>query len=935
MKVRSLSALLLLWPLSAAAGSPAALDRCEATLAAKPESRDAAACFWTVATEQGLAAEADRRLEAFLPRFPDAPWIPFYLGNIRWSEPHRAEASYRRAASAFAARRDAAGELKARNNLYVMLTQQGKMREASAEAERVASVAEASGDAELAARAKILLARHLYDTGGDLGRAALLLDQAETALFPAGDYYARRDWLQRRAPVALELGRRREARDAYQRLAALTAEAKDALGESNARYGLARVAFEEAAELPSEGAVREAQTLTRKALAVGSAAGDRDVEALAHHLLAMMESSRTALAHLESCLEVAATDRDRSYCLHALTRRLADRDPRAARSTLERAFRLARQAADPWSLILCWRERMRLAWVDATPEQALAEGRAALEVIEALHDVQRNSGRRAELFSTWAEDYHWLSGKLLQTGHGPDALAAAFSVTERMRARSLVESLAAAGKAPRSDPALAARRAAVLEELARVQRRLLEPGLPAAAREAVRREQQRLEIAEAGLRERLAEGAGDLAAHRRPDFASLARVRRALAADEALLSFQVAPWQDAAGRFAGGAWLLAVTRHGARVYRLPGRVELRPTLAMFDGLFAARAPDREATAARALHDRLLAQALGDLPAGVQRLVLVPDDDLHRLPFAALRGADGAPLATRYQLTVVPSATLWLRWRASRPLPGARPALALADPPAPGAGKAASASVAAGRRGAPAERAAVFAAMHALPPLPYARGEGRAVVRHLGRGSVLRVGEEASEAFLKRDGGSFGLLHFAAHALLDDEQPERSFVLLAPGARGEDGLLQAREIAELDLAGDTVVLASCRSASGRLLRGEGVMGLARAFFQAGAHAVVASLWRLRDDEAEALFSSFYRHLGRGESLAAALRAAQIERIRAGAPAAAWAGLVVLGDGELVPVRPRPERRWVAAAVLAAVAAGAAVYATRRRPEGGRV
>ena len=577
---------------------------------------------------------------------------------------------------------------------------------------------------------------------------------------------------------------------------------------------------------------------------------------------------------------------------------------------------------------------MRLAWADSAPERALAEGRAALDVIEALHEVQRNTGRRAELFSTWAEDYHWLSGRLLQRENGPDALAAAFSVTERMRARSLVESLAAAGKAPRSDPALAARRAAVLEELAQVQRRLLEPGLPAAAREAASREQQRLEIAEAALRERLAEGAGDLAAHRRPNFASLTRVRRALAADEALLSFQIAPWRDTAGQFAGGAWLLAVTRHGARAYRLPGRVELRPTLAMFDGLFAARAPDREATAARALHDRLLARALGDLPAGMQRLVIVPDDDLHRLPFAALRGADGAPLATRYQLTVVPSATLWLRWRASRPLPGARPALALADPPAPGDGKAASAS-APGRRGAPAERAAVFAAMQALPPLPYARSEGRAVVRHLGRGSVLRVGEEASEAFLKRGGGGFGLLHFATHALLDDEQPESSGVLLAPGARGEDGLLQVREIVELDLAGDTVVLASCRSASGRLLRGEGVMGLARAFFQAGAHAVVASLWPLRDDEAEALFSSFYRHLGRGESLAAALRAAQIERIRAGAPAAAWAGLVVLGDGELVPARPRPAERWIAAAVLAAMAAGAAVYATRRRPGSGRV
>jgi hypothetical protein len=64
--------------------------------------------------------------------------------------------------------------------------------------------------------------------------------------------------------------------------------------------------------------------------------------------------------------------------------------------------------------------------------------------------------------------------------------------------------------------------------------------------------------------------------------------------------------------------------------------------------------------------------------------------------------------------------------------------------------------------------------------------------------------------------------------------------------------------------------------------------------------------LRDDEAAALFDRFYRHLGRGTSLAAALRAAQRDRIDDGAPAAAWAGLVVLGDGGLVPLPGG--RRW---------------------------
>jgi hypothetical protein len=79
-----------------------------------------------------------------------------------------------------------------------------------------------------------------------------------------------------------------------------------------------------------------------------------------------------------------------------------------------------------------------------------------------------------------------------------------------------------------------------------------------------------------------------------------------------------------------------------------------------------------------------------------------------------------------------------------------------------------------------------------------------------------------------------------------------------------------------------------------------MGLARAFFQAGARTVVGSLWPLRDDEAERIFRDFYRHLAEGRSIGAALAEARREAIRAGEPAAAWAGLVVLGDGDVVPL-----------------------------------
>jgi CHAT domain len=116
----------------------------------------------------------------------------------------------------------------------------------------------------------------------------------------------------------------------------------------------------------------------------------------------------------------------------------------------------------------------------------------------------------------------------------------------------------------------------------------------------------------------------------------------------------------------------------------------------------------------------------------------------------------------------------------------------------------------------------------------------------------------------------------------------------------------------------------------------VMSLARAFFQAGARTVVASLWRLRDDEAADFFDRFYRHLGRGASVAAALQGAQVELIDKGAPAASWAGLVVLGDGDVVPLpggrkgSVLPHWAWgVAAGLLLALVAGAA-FRRRRKP-----
>jgi CHAT domain-containing protein len=222
----------------------------------------------------------------------------------------------------------------------------------------------------------------------------------------------------------------------------------------------------------------------------------------------------------------------------------------------------------------------------------------------------------------------------------------------------------------------------------------------------------------------------------------------------------------------------------------------------------------------------------------------------------------------------------------------------------------------------------------LGALPHARSEARTMVRALGGESLLLTGPDASERFLKQaDLDRFAIVHFAAHALVDPERPERSAVVLAPGGENEDGFLQIREIVDLDLRGKVIVLSACRSASGTVLKGEGLLGLGRAFFRAGARAVVGNLWPMRDDEAEAFVRRLSRRLVAGDTLAGSIAAVRRRRMEAGAPADAWAGVVVLGDGDFRPVpdgrvRSRRGAVWTLGAIGAALVLAAWVLAYRR-------
>jgi CHAT domain-containing protein len=128
-----------------------------------------------------------------------------------------------------------------------------------------------------------------------------------------------------------------------------------------------------------------------------------------------------------------------------------------------------------------------------------------------------------------------------------------------------------------------------------------------------------------------------------------------------------------------------------------------------------------------------------------------------------------------------------------------------------------------------------------------------------------------------------------------------------GSGLSDGLLTALEVQNLDLWGtELVVLSACETGLGKVEVGEGVLGLRRAFQNAGARTVLASLWQVPDRETELLMAAFFRRWLQGTPPARALRAAQLKLIaalrkdgnpvRRQAPPLWWAGFICHGQAE---------------------------------------
>ncbi len=186
-------------------------------------------------------------------------------------------------------------------------------------------------------------------------------------------------------------------------------------------------------------------------------------------------------------------------------------------------------------------------------------------------------------------------------------------------------------------------------------------------------------------------------------------------------------------------------------------------------------------------------------------------------------------------------------------------------------------------------------------LPYTRTEVNEIASLFP--SVERtvyLGTEAREQKVKTASlDKYRYLHFAAHAMIDEDHPKRSGVVLSSESNSkEDGTLQMSEVMRLKLNADLVTLSACRTGIGKLLTGEGVIGLTRAFLYAGASSVVVSLWNVNDTATATLMKAFYGNLKKGLPKDEALRQAKLELIkgqkRVWRQPYFWAPFVLIGE-----------------------------------------
>lgn len=823
---------------------------------------------------------------------------------------------------------DRSGESSTLHNLGSLASQQGDLETARRRFEEALALRRQLGDRYTAATTLGNLAA-TYRLLGELQPALAAYREALELRRAFDDRSGTRSILNNLGVLTAQLGQPEQAESHLREALALARESGDRLAQGNALQGLGGFYLQ-------QGRAAEARPLLQEALDLFRGAGNRRAEAIT--LIGLGDLARRqgqaaeAVALLGQALDlhraVGYRVGEAEALLELALARAADAgaegDAEPPRKAFAEALALARAVRLPGAEARALTEMARLAANRGQLAEALASIQEAIALLEDLRHGLAAPDLRAS-FRAVHEPAYALRVEILlrlhakEPGGGWDA--AALEAAETSRARSLFERLAAGGVELRRgvDPARLGRETALRREIRTLERRRTAladaPGTAPEAVSAIEAEIRRKLEDYRALEAEILAASPAYAALARPEPLTVAAMRQLLdvGTKGAEGAGGTAAVEIALGEERSHAWVL--TRDGLAVRELPGRAALEESARrLLERVTATerRAAQRQAEIAAAELSAQLFGPLADLLASFpgERLVLVADGALHAVPFGMLpwapAGAAPEPLLARFEVVSLPSlSVLHVLRRADRGEAPDRPSrlevAVLADPVF-----SADDPRLAGRTRAPetmtAARAVPEALRGGLERLTFSGREAEAILDLVPKENGLAaLGFRADRATATGPAvGAARIVHFATHALLDGRNPELSGIVLSlrdEKGQEQDGFLRLQDLYALDLAADLVVLSACRTALGREIPGEGLIGLTRGFFHAGSPRVVATLWDVQDGATAELMARFYRGLLQEKLPAAtALRRAQLS-LRAEKRWESpyfWAGFVLQGD-----------------------------------------
>jgi CHAT domain-containing protein len=333
-------------------------------------------------------------------------------------------------------------------------------------------------------------------------------------------------------------------------------------------------------------------------------------------------------------------------------------------------------------------------------------------------------------------------------------------------------------------------------------------------------------------------------------------------------------------------YAFVVTADAFRVFRLSADTIFKNALSQYNALlYGHHSSPQQPVWANMLYQKLIAP----LNIRTEKLLLIPDGELNYLPFEALIGNLNKQeyLLHEYRVRYAYSATLLDFFRQQKRGESNGEMLAMA----PFAGQSGE----------------LFRNLN-INPLPASRQE----VEQTG-GRIYLESAATKDVFLKT-ASRYGIIHLATHAQADSEEPLNSYIAFHP--QHPDSLsgyrLYTSELYNLELDSvKLVVLSACETGGGQLVRGEGVMSLARGFAYAGCPNIVMTLWRAEDQATAWLTTRLHHYLRKGYDKDEALYQAKKDYL-AEAPSARrqpyyWANLVLVGDD--VPVYASQQWYWI--------------------------